>query len=185
MEALAILAAEHRAIERMLVRLQAEIDGLRERGELDVEALERLLAFFERHVEEGHQDKEELVFLPRLAARAGGADAALAARALEEHGAERARLAAMRGELEGAAYGDAGSLALVGAQAREYVRHQREHSRWEQEVLFALARRVLGAADERALVAGFAALDTARPGLLESADQLERWLERRHAPAAA
>jgi hemerythrin-like domain-containing protein len=180
--ALAVLTGEHEVIARMLARLELELEGLATRGEIDVEALERLLAFFEEHVDGRHQEKEERVFLPLLCARAGGAQAARAAEARGEHAADRERLAAMRGCLEGAAYGDAGALAEIGWLARGYVRHQRVHSGWEERELFALARVVLSAEDENRLRAGFASFDAERPGSLGAAAvALAAWLERRHA----
>ncbi len=183
MRALGVMAREHEAIARMLTHLEQELDALQAQGEIDVEAVERLLVFFERHVDGRHQEKEERVFLPCLLARAQGAEAALAREALAEHDADRARLAAMRGNLEGAAYGDPGSLAQVGLQARDYIRHQREHSRWEQSVLFALAHRILSAGDDRELLEGFRAFDAAQPdSVIEAAGSLTAWLAHRRAP---
>lgn len=184
MRALGVLAREHEAIARMLAHLEAELEALPLRGEIDAEAVERLLVFFERHVDGQHQEKEERVFLPCLLARARGPDAALAREALGQHAEDRARLAAMRCHIEGATYGDPGSLAQVSNQARGYIRHQREHSRWEQSALFALAHRILSAGDDDALLEGFRAFDAAQAeSVLAAAGSLTLWLARRRAPS--
>lgn len=183
MRALAVLAREHEAIARMLAHLEAELEALPVRGEIDAEAVERLLVFFERQVDGQHQEKEERVFLPCLLAHARGPDAALAREALGQHAEDRARLVAMRSHIEGAAYGDPGSLAEMGRQARGYIRHQREHSRWEQGALFALAHRVLSPGEEGRLLEGFQAFDEGQPeSVISAAGALTTWLARRRAP---
>jgi hemerythrin-like domain-containing protein len=148
MRAIGFLEREHAAITEMIARLEAEIATL-ERGEVDGEGVERLLAFFEHEVDGRHQEKEERIFLPRLVTRAQGEDAVLAQLALQDHAAERTLLALMRTNVEGASYGEPNCIAAVARAARRYVHHLRAHSSWEQEVIFPLARWILTAQDDR------------------------------------
>jgi len=185
LKALDWMAREHEAIAAMLVRLECELGELARTGELDVEAFERLLAFFEQRVDGQHQENEEREFLPRLTARAAFQEPTLARAVGAEHHAERCLLETMRGHLEGAAYGEPGSLATLALHARRYAQRQRRHAEWETRLVFALARRLLTSEDDRAIVAGFRALARARRGTVcGAARELARWLDRRHVPAA-
>jgi hemerythrin-like domain-containing protein len=180
MRALAWMKREHDAIARMLVRLEAELADLARSGTLDVEAFERLLEFFERRVDGQHQEGEERAFLPVLVERAPRLQAALAVDARAEHRRERMLLAHMRAEIEGAAYDEPCALGSLAGLARQYVALQRAHARWEEVLLYAIARRALGAADDRAILAGLRAVEREHGGPVEGAARaLERWLDRR------
>ena len=143
MKTLAMLIGEHAAIREMIARFEAEIDAIEDRGAVDAEALGRLLGFFEEQIDGHHQEKEERVFLPRLLTRAHGWDAVLVRSLLDDHASQRKLLAAMRCEIDKAAYGEPNSLAILARTARRYVEHQHRHSRWEELVIFPLARRIL------------------------------------------
>lgn len=180
MQALIVLAREHAAIAALLVRFESEIAAAVRSGGFDGEAVERLLRFFEREVDGHHQEKEERVLLPRLLARAHLAEFATLRTLAQEHTLQRELLARMRGQIEGASYGEPFSLALLVRQAGEYIQHEREHSRWEQRVLFPFARRTLGPADDRALVLGFRRLDELWGApVWEAACSLAEWLDQR------
>ena len=89
MKTLIVLAREHEAIERIVTRLEHELDTLTRTGELDGEALQRMLEFFEQAVDGHHQESEERVLLPRLLLRAQGDEAALVRSLLVDHGEQR------------------------------------------------------------------------------------------------
>lgn len=185
MKAIEVMAREHAVIDEVLTRLEGQASDLEVSGELDVEVFERLLSFFEQSVDGHHQEKEERVFLPWLAARAEGEEAALVRTAAADHGAQRQMLALLRNNLEGAMYGEPNSLAVVARFTGCYARHQRAHSRWETEVLFALARRILTHEDDLAILRGFERMETVRGGSIVAAGkQLEDWLARRCTPLA-
>jgi hemerythrin-like domain-containing protein len=180
MKALIELAREHAAIGALLARFETELSQGVRTGEIDGEAVERLLAFLERELDGHHQEKEELVLLPRMLAVAVGAELGLLAGVVHEHGAQRRLLAEMRNQIEGASYGEPNSIAVLVRAGGRYVRAQREHSRWEQRVLFPLARRLLGPADDRALVCGFRRLDGVWGGpVWDAACALAEWLDQR------
>jgi hemerythrin-like domain-containing protein len=180
MQALLTLTREHAAIGALLARFEIEIASAIRSGELDGEAVERLLAFFEREVDGHHQEKEERVLLPRLLARARGVDLATLRSLADEHALQRKLLTRMRNQIEGASYGEPNSVAVLVRLAKSYVQHQREHSRWEQNVLFPLARRTLGPADDRALRIGFRRLDEVWGApLWDAACELAEWLDQR------
>lgn len=181
MKTLAMLIGEHAAIREMIARFEAEIDAIEDRGAVDAEALGRLLGFFEEQIDGHHQEKEERVFLPRLLTRAHGWDAVLVRSLLDDHASQRKLLAAMRCEIDKAAYGEPNSLAILARTARRYVEHQHRHSRWEELVIFPLARRILSAQDDRAVCNGFRRLDELwGRSVAKVARSLAEWLDQRH-----
>jgi len=186
MKALQVLAAEHAAIADLVERFEAEIDAIVALREVDAEAVDRLLRFFEVQVDGHHQEKEERIFMPRLLARATGEDVLVLRALFHDHGVQRELLARMRAEIEGVAYGDPASLAILVRGAKSYVRFQREHSQWEQKQLFPMALRILDARDDRAILNGFRRLDEVWGTPVENAARsVVEWLDQRRALVAA
>jgi len=180
MRVLQILAREHAAIAECSRRFEAELESIALRGEVDAEAVERLLHFFEHEVDGHHQEKEERIFMPRLLSRASGEDVQALRAMFADHGAQRSLLAQMRNQIEGITYGEPNSLEILTRAARKYLRAQRVHSRWEQATLFPMATRVLGPRDDRALLNGFARLDEIWGSSVWAAERsLAEWLDQR------
>lgn len=186
MKTLQALSRDHRILRDLLDRMELELDLCVAHGDLDVECVDRLVDFFEHQVDGLHQDKEERVLLPRLLRRAPPADAPTLRVLAHDHALERRCLDAMRRQIEGAAYGDLGSLAAFVRAGRAYVEHQRRHSDWEQRAIFPLAGRLLNERDDRAMLAGLRRLEQRHgPGVQESGLRLLAWLARRSWTAAA
>ena len=177
---LKILAREHAAIAACCQRLEAEIDGIVGRCEVDAEALDRLLRFFEEQVDGHHQEKEERIFMPRLLARAAGEEVETLRSLFDDHGAQRKLLAQMRNQIEGVTYGEPNSIAVLVRGARNYLHAQREHSQWELATLFPMAERILSPRDDCAILNGFRRLDEARGSRVWDAQRsLTEWLDQR------
>lgn len=180
MKTLIVLAREHEAIERIVTRLEHALDVLGRSGELDGEALQRMLEFFEQAVDGHHQESEERVLLPRLLLRAKGDETALVRSLLVDHGEQRTFLGILRDNLEGAAYGEPGCRAAVARFGRLYIAHHREHSQWEHTTLFALAKKLLDERDDLDALRELARLDRDWGGsVVRSAHTLEAWLDQR------
>lgn len=180
MKTLIVLAREHEAIERIVTRLEHELDTLTRTGELDGEALQRMLEFFEQAVDGHHQESEERVLLPRLLLRAQGDEAALVRSLLRDHGEQRTFLGILRDNLEGAAYGEPGCRAAVARFGRLYIAHHREHSQWEHTTLFALAKKLLDEEDDLTALRELARLDRDwGSSVVAVARDLEAWLDQR------
>lgn len=180
MKTLIVLKREHEAIERIVTRLEHQLERMARTGELDGEALERMLAYFEQTVDGHHQENEERVLLPRVLLYAEGADAELARSLRADHGAQRTFLGILRDNLEGAAYGEPGCRAAVARFGRMFVQQHREHSRWEHERLFPLAQRTLERTDDLALLSELARLDRDWGGsVVQATCALEAWLDQR------
>lgn len=186
MKALQILARDHAAIARCGERFEDETDAIIGRCAVDPEALDRLLTFFEVQVDGHHQEKEERIFMPRLLTRAPGEDVERLRSLLDDHALQRKLLAHMRTEIEGVTDGVPSSLVALVRVAKHYLRLQREHSHWEQTVLFPMARHILRPRDDRAILNGFRRLDELwGTSVVEAGRALEEWLDQRQALLAA
>jgi len=188
MRALAELAREHAAIGALVTRFEQEVAALVRGMDLDPEAIDRLIGFFEHEVDGHHQEKEEDLLLPRLRLRAGAGDLAILRTLTHEHNSQRHVLTGMRAQVEGVTYGEPISMGVLVREARRYVNHQRAHSRWEQLVVFPFARRLLLPADDEFLWLAFRERDEIRGATLwDEACSLAEWLDQRRAtvPVAA
>jgi len=147
------LRGEHRLIRQALTCLEQLIDHAEDRDELCLSSALELLEFFEVYADRTHQEKEERHLFPALLETGR---ARLRVRVLlAEHSVERALIAAMRRDIEGAAYGDVFSRDRFIAIARRFVRSQREHAAAEDRILLPLAEKLLSQEAETRVLAGF------------------------------
>ena len=177
MQALLILAAEHRLLRRLLSCLETLVDLARRTDRLDGEATHEALALLESFADGSHQDKEELHLFPRLASRVSRADARRLARLCRDHEAERRSFRSMRLNLEGACYAEPLCLDGFVFHARAYIALQRKHMAKENLHLLPLAERVLGEADDARLVHDFRQVDE-RSGLGDAPARVARLCRR-------
>lgn len=178
MESIRELTREHAAIQGLLEHFARTIDAAGLSGQIDAEAVERLLAFLETEVDGHHQEKEERALLRAVQALAGGDDLHCAQAAFREHVDERKLLALMRNNIEGACYGEPNCVAALVRYARRYLATQREHIAWEETVLFALAARILGPEEDRKVLQGFRELDEVwGTSVSDAAARLSAWLD--------
>ncbi|MEP0846340.1 MAG: hemerythrin domain-containing protein [Phycisphaerae bacterium] len=142
-----VLKAEHRVIERVLDALER----MSESGRIDHDLWLKAIDFLRNFADGCHHAKEEDALFPRLeragVPRAGGPVGCM----LDEHTRGRALIARMVGGLDAAAAGDAGAARAVCEAAAAYIALLREHIWKEDNILFAMADRVLDAGEQGAL----------------------------------
>lgn len=176
------LAREHVAIASILERFERRLDEAERNSEIDREAFERLLGFFEQAVDGQHQEKEERILLPCLVRRAADQDAPDVQRLFREHLEDRKLLAVLRDNLESASYGEPNSIQVLVRYGRLYLLRERKHARWEETALFPLAARILTPEDDREILQGFRHLDALwDSSLLAAARRLSAWIDQRGA----
>ncbi len=163
------LMTEHRAIERMLAVLEEALDRLR-RGEQVRPGLFREAVDFVRNFADGcHHRKEEDTLFPRLEAagvpREGGPLGVM----LFEHDLGRQYIAGIEGGLDAYEAGDAGAIPVIGENVANYTGLLREHIKKEDHILFPMADRVLGEAEQIDLEQRFQSIeeDVMGPGVHE------------------
>ena len=177
MNATNTLMGEHRVIEQVLAVLE-EIAACGERdGVIDTAAARDALDFFRTFADGCHHAKEERHLFPLLEARGLPREGGPTGVMLGEHDLGRELLARMVAALDGKSdenyvvgwqlsetpIGEAW-VAGFDVPARAYVRLMRDHIRKEDERLFQMADRLLGADDDDALVRAFDAAEHADMG---------------------
>lgn len=146
-----VLKAEHRAIERVLDAL----DRLRSAERIDRSLWLKVIDFLRNFADGCHHAKEERELFPRLErariAREGGPIGCM----LDEHDYGRTLVGRMHAVLDAAAAGDAVAASSIRQTAAAYVALLRQHIWKEDNVLFAMADRVLGPDEQRELAEEF------------------------------
>lgn len=142
-----VLKAEHRVIERVLGALERMSEDERIDRDLWLKAID-----FLRNFADGcHHAKEEDALFPRLehagVPRAGGPVGCM----LDEHARGRTLIARMLSGLDAAATGDGAAARALREAAAAYIALLREHIWKEDNILFAMADRVLDAGEQDAL----------------------------------
>lgn len=150
MHFLDILMEEHRGFSVMLDVLDAAAARLRAGYHVPPAMLADLLDLFENFTDRHHDREESTLFL--LLARHGiGSDQTVVNALLSQHEAGRAYGKRMRRELKRLEAGAAGAGAGLATDADGYSELIREHIRIEDEYFYALADRVLTAAEHAGL----------------------------------
>jgi hemerythrin-like domain-containing protein len=141
------LKAEHRVIERAL----GALEHLLAARQIDHGLWLKLLDFLRQFADACHHAKEEHALFPRLERagiqREGGPIGCM----LAEHARGRALVARMADVLDQAAGGDANATQVLHETAREYLDLLHQHIWKEDNVLFAMADRVLDSGEQNAM----------------------------------
>lgn len=150
MEAIDVLMAEHRVIERVLVALETAAGRL-SRGEAVRPGLFADAADFAAGFADGcHHRKEEGVLFPAMTAHGEAPIDVM----LEEHEAGRVLVRQMRAaarRLEG----DPSAASQVVAAARGYIALLRDHIEKEDEMLFPMADELIPASEQAGVLSRF------------------------------
>lgn len=139
------LRDEHRNIEKLLAVLEHELELFDHNQRPDYDILQSIIQYFEDYPQSCHHPKEEMIFDqlrrrdPRAAMAYGDVDA--------EHETEAQRLRT---------FADAVNAVLADQEVlrenfhravHEFIKHQREHLKKEEALLFPAAARVLTSDD--------------------------------------
>ncbi|MDX2151640.1 MAG: hemerythrin domain-containing protein [Bryobacteraceae bacterium] len=139
------LMDEHRVIEQMLTALETRINALETAGEFPAAFLTEALDFFRDFADTRHHHKEEDLLFPAMIAAGLPSPGGPVDCMLHEHETGRAYLAAIRANLPAAAEGDPAARDLIRSRATAYIDMLRHHIYKEDNVLFPMAQRLLGA----------------------------------------
>jgi hemerythrin-like domain-containing protein len=139
----AVLAREHRLIERALDVLGRICDEARRAKRLDASDATEIIRFLRAFADGTHHLKEEKILFPAIEARTFFPGCGL----VSEHELGRERVARMASVLEGAAAGDAGSLQVFVRQARSLIGLLRDHIAKEDDCLANVVHRAFSGGD--------------------------------------
>ncbi len=141
-----VLMNEHRVIEHVLVALEAKLEDL-EKGCFPREFFEKALDFFVNFADGCHHAKEEMRLFPALKQRGVPEQGGPIGVMLYEHEVGRAYLQTIRAHLNAAERGEPEAIGAIRSAAMGYIELLRAHILKEDNILFAIARRVLTPAD--------------------------------------
>ncbi len=159
MKATEILVEEHQLIKKVLDWSEGEITRIDAGCSPDTGKLAAVVDFIRNFADRCHHAKEEGLLFARLAERGMPREGGPIAVMLHEHELGRAHVAAVAAALDGARRGEAQALAELRAHMSGYIELLRAHIDKEDHILYPMADRLLGAADQEALLADFARVE--------------------------
>jgi hemerythrin-like domain-containing protein len=144
-----ILVAEHEVIGSVLGAVESELDRVAIGAAIDNHFWKGALDFFATFADRCHHGKEEDLLFPALGAAGLPIDGGPVPCLLAEHEQGRCQIKAMRAAVDSS---DRGGLEAAG---REYCAMLREHIDKENNVLFALARKLISPEASARVLEGF------------------------------
>lgn len=158
-----LLVEDHEWIERAMAVMERELDALRV-GVPASRALARAVDFLLEFGDKLHNQKEERHLFPRMGAAGIPVQGGPIGVMLMEHEAERTLLTRFAAALPTLHTYDLRALNELIAEGRAYLRVRAEHIWKENDVLYAMARRVLPPREADAITAAIAEMDVATYG---------------------
>jgi hemerythrin-like domain-containing protein len=156
----AVLAREHRLIERALDVLKRLCDEARRTRRLDASDARQVIDFLREFADRTHHLKEEKILFPAIASTTFFPGCGLAS----EHQLGRERVTRMASVLEGASNGDAENLQVFVRQARSLIGLLRDHIAKEDDCLANVVHREFSGEDLERLTREFEEIERRETG---------------------
>ena len=170
------LVHEHAVIGLVIAAMEREAARVRETGDIEVAAVERMVRFTREFTDGCHHEKEERLLFPLMQEVDSGSVSPVSLM-LREHDGARLRIAAVMDALPAARDGDPLARRTIAANLVGYASLLFSHIARENNLVFPLAERVLNADDKRRLVVEFGRVDEeAGPGAHEQFEAMAREL---------
>jgi hemerythrin-like domain-containing protein len=148
------LKQEHKVILLVLAAAEKQAKAIEATGKIDGDKIEKMLDFFRNFADRCHHSKEEKHLFVALQ-RGMRPDVGPIAVMLAEHQQGRNRLKAVAEALPRARGGDRPALRQVRENLAAYVKLLKGHISKEDNVLFAMAEKVLTPGDQTVLAEAF------------------------------
>ena len=171
-----ILEREHELILKVLDCLERIAERANGPEGLDRESAGQALDFFRSFADRCHHAKEEDRLFPALVAKGMPKDAGPIAVMLAEHEQGREALACLGRAVDDAGAGVPGAAQRFAQYAGTYLTLLREHIQKENQVLFPMADRILGAAEQAQLLGEFEQAESTLQGTSDRCLSLARGL---------
>lgn len=157
------LVHEHEVVLLVIGGMEREAARIRGGGQIDADAVERMMTFTREFTDGCHHSKEEQVLFPLLREKVPTAANPVNAM-LAEHEQGRAHVRSIVEALPEASTGDPFASLAVARGLEAYGDLLRAHIVKENNVLFPLAERGLGDGDKAAVAAGFERIEREETG---------------------
>ncbi len=150
-----ILKHEHQVILLVLKAAEREANAARKKGACDAQAVEKMADFFKMFVDRCHHAKEERHLFPALESHGVPKEGGPVGVMLSEHDEGRGHVRAIAAALPGLKAGRSDAAAETGGELFAYATLLRAHIDKEENVLFAIADRLLTPKECREMVKAF------------------------------
>jgi hemerythrin-like domain-containing protein len=157
------LTHEHEVVLLVVAAMEREAARIRAGGQIDSDAVEKMVVFTREFTDGCHHNKEERVLFPLLIEKVPMAVNPVNVM-LAEHEQGRAHVRAIAEALPEAGIGDPVAALTVADGLEGYAGLLRAHIGKENRVLFPLAERSLGAEDKAALADEFERVEREETG---------------------
>lgn len=164
MRASEVLMSEHRGIERMLKVLEAEAARIEAGERVDVKLVEQGIDFLSNFADSCHHTKEETELFPAMAKAGVPTEGGPIGVMLQDHVEGRGHIKAMSEALEAYRQGDEAAAKRLAGSIRAYTELLTAHIWKEDNVLFAMADKVLADSIQEELVASFDRIESEHMG---------------------
>lgn len=155
-----ILEQEHKIVMVMIGAAEDEVASIRKTGEVDREAVGKMLDFFENFVDRCHHAKEEMYLFPVVRQNGTRAERDMIRSLRQDHGQGRVRLGDLRRALNRLDRPrNATTAEDVAAALGAYAEGLRMHAEKEDEEFFPAAKKLVGEEDEEKMLEGFARVE--------------------------
>ena len=152
------LVSEHEMIERAMAVLKANLEKIETAVKAPLQ-MQRAIDFLLEFGDKIHNTKEENFLFPLMEQKGLPVQGGPIGVMLMEHDAERKLLQKMMAELPQLAEASSAGLQKFAAEGFEYLRIRAEHIWKENDILYAMGRKVFSDEDGKALLKEFRALD--------------------------
>jgi len=159
-----VLKQEHKIILLVLGIAEKQAKAIEATGKIDGDRIGKILDFFRNFADKCHHAKEEKHLFVALQQRGMSRDVGPIAVMLAEHQHSRNRLKAVADAVAKAKTGDRQMIRQVRENLAAYVKLLKEHISKEDNVLFAMADKVLTSQDQKALSAVFEEVEQTETG---------------------
>lgn len=164
MRASEVLKSEHRGIERMLKVLEREAVRLESGEQANVETIDQGIDFLRNFADQCHHRKEEKELFPAMRKAGVPVEGGPIGVMLEDHEHGRAYIRGMAESLNAYKGGDEAAAKSLAENIRGYTELLRSHIWKEDNVLFAMADKVLPDSIQAELVASFDRIEAEEMG---------------------
>ena len=164
MKAIQQLKEEHEGVKVILAVLERVCRKLEETRHLDQKHFEKILEFLKVFVDRCHHGKEEELLFPALAVAGVPKDGPIRVM-LQEHEVGRKYIRTMSDAFAGFASGDPSASGEIAKSGQDYIALLKDHIEKENNVLFAMADRLLPAEKQDELLEGFEKIEEERIGI--------------------
>ncbi len=158
------LKHEHKIVLAVLDGAEREARSIQATGKVDADKVAKIVDFFRTFVDKCHHSKEEQRLFPQLEERGMPHDDGPIAVMLYEHTLGRNETAAIADTMNKLSGGDVGAAEALAEHLLAYAKLLREHIDKENNILFAMADRILTPADQDELSAAFDAIEAEEIG---------------------